>query len=223
MDPNGRSWTVCPLVRICEEGSGLEGPVFPRGLPPPGPPRPMGSGRLQCCSPTGLRGPRLSWESRVESIGAPLARVRAGWVLRSGLPHPLDSSSPVAQLTRPEHCQGQVDTETAAEAGRERRVRRVRPPDPARPQPPRRRGRRRGPGPHARPGRGDRHRHSRSRRGLRAHGYSWASIGARLSITPPGRPAAMGSRWQTQVRPGVRGDGLLPSARPRHGYSRCPR
>jgi hypothetical protein len=68
----------------------------------------------------------------------------------------------------------------------------VHPPHPARLQPPRRGRRRRGPGPHARPGRGDRHRRSRGGQGP-----------ARLRLLlgrdrrspwhhPPGRSATLG-------------------------------
>ncbi len=110
----------------------------------------------------------------------------------------LDGSSPAAQLTRPEAVKGEVDTETATTAGRERRVRRVRPPHPARLY-------------SHRVGDGDVEALAvmlslaeeidgaiaEAVTGLRACGYSWAEIGARLGIT---RQAAQQLRWGSGAR-----------------------
>ena len=72
---------------------------------------------------------------------------RSSWPITPGLP------------SWPGYRQEPVDTQPRRTHGAgERRVRRVRPPRPARLRPPRRRRRRRGPDPHARPVRRDRHR-----------------------------------------------------------------
>jgi hypothetical protein len=67
--------------------------------------------------------------------------------------------------------------------GRERRLRRVRPPHPDRLRPPHRRRRHRLPVPAHRPGRDIDTAIGQAVTGLRAFGYSWADIGARLGIT----------------------------------------
>jgi len=51
-------------------------PLLPRGAAAPGPLASRGLGGPPCLHPCCLRGTRLSWKSRVKSVGAPLARTR---------------------------------------------------------------------------------------------------------------------------------------------------